>query len=268
MLVCRRVPSISRLQNVVSSQLSASTSTSSTVDPKQVDRFNDLAGDWSDERGPFKALHSLNRLRVPWIVNNSNKRGRALDIGCGGGLLTVPLARAGLNVTGIDSNETAINAARESLQAKSLQATNVHKRIEYACGDVEEFANQNQNGFDCVIASEVVEHVADVPKFVSAIAKAAKPNGRIFLTTINRTWASRVMSIWIAEDVMGIVPKGVHEWEKFVTPDELKQSLESSGCRVLSTCGLIYDPLCNRWNWTAFDGNNYALLAEKLPNTK
>ena len=67
---------------------------------------------------------------------------------------------------------------------------------------------------------------------------------------------------------MGIVPKGVHEWEKFVTPDELKQSLESSGCRVLSTCGLIYDPLCNRWSWTAFDGNNYALLAEKLPNAK
>ena len=70
------------------------------------------------------------------------------------------------------------------------------------------------------------------------------------------------------QDVMGIVPKGVHEWEKFVTPDELRQSLESSGCRVLSTCGLIYDPLCNRWSWTAFDGNNYALLAEKLPNTK
>ncbi|EYB95064.1 hypothetical protein Y032_0164g3543 [Ancylostoma ceylanicum] len=192
----------------------------SSVDKEEVRVFSELSSQWFDEGGSFKALHSLNTLRVPWIFQNIRKDGAEIvDVGCGGGLLSVPLARAGLRVTGLDATEEAVIAARDVLESRPLQLTGLSKRITYHC-------------FDAVVASEIVEHVADVDAFVEGCVRLAKPGAPLFFTTINKTLASQVLAIWIAEDVLKFVPQGVHQWKKFVEPRHLAQVLERYGCSV------------------------------------
>uniref|UniRef100_A0A1I7XR37 Methyltransf_11 domain-containing protein n=1 Tax=Heterorhabditis bacteriophora TaxID=37862 RepID=A0A1I7XR37_HETBA len=211
-----------------------STNTSSSLDNKEVEKFRELSSQWADEFGPFKALHSLNQLRVPWILQNigENKEIHILDMGSGGGLLSVPLARAGLRVTGLDATEKAVAAAREVLMSPPLKVSGVSERISYHVGTVEEFAEENENAFDAVVASEILEHVADLNSFVSACARLAKPNAHLFFTTINKTVLSWITAVWLAENVLGIVPPGVHDWEKFVKPDHLARILKDNDCSI------------------------------------
>ncbi|CAI4222081.1 unnamed protein product [Auanema sp. JU1783] len=238
---------------------------SSSVDKEEIKRFSDLAEHWRDEEGPFKALHSLNKLRIPWILkNHSNRDGTLLDVGCGGGILSVPLARCGYNVTGIDAAEDGVVAAKRYMSYPSIQNSGLASRLKYNCTTIEEFARSNEKGFDVVVASEILEHVADIDSFVESCARATKTGGSLFFTTINRTLMSKVAAIWLAEDILRVVPQGVHEWEKFVKPSELTDCLDRYGCRVKSVGGFTYNLLKNEWDWTANSLVNYALVAEKI----
>uniref|UniRef100_A0A7I4YK03 Ubiquinone biosynthesis O-methyltransferase, mitochondrial n=1 Tax=Haemonchus contortus TaxID=6289 RepID=A0A7I4YK03_HAECO len=240
------------------------TPNASSLDSEEVRTFSQLSPEWHDENGPFKALHSLNKLRVPWILGNiKEKHASVVDVGCGGGLLSVPLARAGLNVTGLDATEDAVIAARSALDSKLLKISGVSDRIVYHFGTVEDFSRDHEREFDAVVASEIVEHVADLDSFIEGCARLAKPGAPLLFTTINKTLASRILAIWLAEDVLKIVPQGVHHWEKFVEPGTLSSILERNGCSLRSVFGFTYNPVTNSWHWIPFASVNYALHAVK-----
>ncbi|CAI2352355.1 unnamed protein product [Caenorhabditis sp. 36 PRJEB53466] len=251
-------------------QHSTNAASASSIDSKELEKFGDLSTDWADELGSFHALYSLNRIRVPWIVDNvaRKKQGdspRLVDVGSGGGLLSFPLARSGFNVTGIDATKQAVEAARHTLEAKPFKISGIADQLRFEHTSVEEFCQktENKSGYDAVVASEIVEHVADLGGFVASLAELARPSAPIFITTINRTWMSKLAAIWLAENVLKIVPPGVHEWEKFITPDELTAHLETSGCRVTAVHGLMFHPIGNHWTWIESTQCNYAILAVK-----
>ncbi|CAI5446873.1 unnamed protein product [Caenorhabditis angaria] len=239
-----------------------------SVDLKEIANFGKLSTEWADELGPFQALHSLNRLRVPWIVQNlkGQKSPKLVDVGSGGGLLSIPLARSGIQVTGIDATKEAVEAATKSLKSKPLKLTGVSQNCRFLHTTVEEFSAkpENREKFDAVVASEIVEHVADLAGFVKSLADLARPGAPIFLTTINRTLASKVAAIWLAEDLLRLVPPGVHDWNKFPTPAELETHLKSANCQVSAISGLFFHPIGNHWTWIDSNLCNYAILAHKL----
>ncbi|EGT45100.1 CBN-COQ-3 protein [Caenorhabditis brenneri] len=245
-----------------------STASVSSIDAKEVEKFGDLSAEWSDELGSFHALHSLNRIRVPWIKDNVSQKispPRLVDVGSGGGLLSIPLARSGFDVTGIDATKQAVEAARRSLQSKPLQIAGISDRLRFEHTSVEDFCQKahNKSAYDAVVASEIVEHVADLPGFIGSLAELARPGAPLFITTINRTWVSKLAAIWLAENILKIVPAGVHDWEKFITPAELTSHLERAGCRVTAVHGLMFHPVGNHWTWIESTQCNYAVLAVK-----
>ncbi|VDM42526.1 unnamed protein product [Toxocara canis] len=212
-------------------------SLSTSVDPDEVQRFGQLSTQWACESGSFKALHSLNQLRVPWIVDTVAK---------------------------LESEPDAIRAARIALSSafygsQPQPSGDVHLE----CTTVEHFSKNNAAAFDAVIASEIVEHVANIDTFVEACVHLARPGAPLFFTTINRTIASRVFAIFLAEEVFGIVPRGVHEWSKFVVRDVLRNKLEINGCDVRLVHGITYNPLTNKWSWSNCTAVNYAMMAVK-----
>uniref|UniRef100_A0A914X5K3 Ubiquinone biosynthesis O-methyltransferase, mitochondrial n=1 Tax=Plectus sambesii TaxID=2011161 RepID=A0A914X5K3_9BILA len=251
----------------------------SSIDNDDVTRFARLSGEWWDERGALKPLHSLNQARVPWIRDTLGSRTskssttddgrsslaglRLMDVGCGAGVLSEPLARLGAHVIGLDAADDAIDVARARTR---LDPDLKRANIEYRCGSVESFVADNPKmvgSFDAIVASEVIEHVLSLESFLDACVQLVKPGGQLFFTTLNRTLLSRVMAIWVAEDVLGIVPQGVHDWNKFVPPNDLAALLEARGCNVRLLNGLCYNPLMNKWSWVADTSINYALMARK-----
>jgi polyprenyldihydroxybenzoate methyltransferase/3-demethylubiquinol 3-O-methyltransferase len=243
----------------------------SSVDENDVTRFGRLSAEWWDERGAFKPLHALNQARVPWIkdtlsattANHSLTGLSLLDVGCGAGVLSEPLARLGANVTGLDAGEDALDVAmvRARLDPDLLAA-----KIKYECTSVEQFLATDATragAFDAIVASEVLEHVASLETFLDACVQLAKPGAPLFFTTLNRTMLSRVLAIWMAENVLGVVPRGVHDWNKFIPPDDLAAMLEARNCSVRLVNGLCYNPLMNKWSWVADTSVNYALMARK-----
>lgn len=237
---------------------------------QQLHRFGELSAEWWNEDGPFKALHSMNPLRVPWIRDNALiEPGRqVLDVGCGAGLLSLPLARLGAKVTGLDASQEAIDAAIQHANTVEPNLMAEEERLVYRQGTIEDFAQlRNENRFDAVVASEIVEHVGDVPSFVAACVRSVKPGGRLFFTTINRTWLSRLVAISVAEDLFSVVPKGVHEWEMFVPPQDLTALLELNNCTVRQLMGMLYLPVLNRWRWIRSTQVSYALMAVKNKNS-
>ncbi|CAB16512.1 Ubiquinone biosynthesis O-methyltransferase, mitochondrial [Caenorhabditis elegans] len=267
MIPSRSARIIAKLQRLHSTTSAASVS---SIDVKEVEKFGDLSAEWADELGPFHALHSLNRIRVPWIVDNVRKSDqkappRLVDVGSGGGLLSIPLARSGFDVTGIDATKQAVEAANQSLTAKPLQIAGISKRLRFEHTSVEDFCQKphNKSAYDAVVASEIVEHVADLPGFIGCLAELARPGAPLFITTINRTWLSKLAAIWLAENVLKIVPPGVHDWEKFITPAELTSHLEKAGCRVTAVHGLMFHPVGNHWTWIESTQCNYGILAVK-----
>uniref|UniRef100_A0A1I7YZE7 Ubiquinone biosynthesis O-methyltransferase, mitochondrial n=1 Tax=Steinernema glaseri TaxID=37863 RepID=A0A1I7YZE7_9BILA len=231
-----------------------------------MDTFRDLSKQWADESQAFKALYSLNKVRVPWIKDSISKDketligSRIADIGCGGGLLSIPLARLGADVSGIDANPEAIESARLSLK----RSPQLRGSLEYVCTNVTDFAAKNESSFDAVVASEIIEHVADVGSFIDACVRLARPGASIFFTTINKTLMSKLLAVWMAEDVLQIVPEGVHDWNKFMEPELLCQELESRGCEMRFSHGLIYNPMLNEWAWSPSKLMNYAVTAVKI----
>ncbi|XP_076357089.1 ubiquinone biosynthesis O-methyltransferase, mitochondrial-like isoform X2 [Tachypleus tridentatus] len=214
----------------------------STINPEELHKFRSLSQKWWDSRGDFAVLRRMNSLRISLIRDGLKRTSIAsseatlgprpldglkiLDIGCGGGLLCEPLARLGANVTGIDPVVENIEVAKQHC----AQDPQISGQITYLVSSVEEQVRNQPSYYDAVVASEVVEHVDNVEFFISSAVDLVK-GGSLFLTTVNRTWLSYVLAICIAEWGLRIVPKGTHEWSKFVPPADLQEQLELKNCR-------------------------------------
>jgi 2-polyprenyl-6-hydroxyphenyl methylase / 3-demethylubiquinone-9 3-methyltransferase len=239
-----------------------------TVDPDEVARFAALADEWWDARGKMAPLHKFNPVRLAFIrdqacaqFSRDAKRldclsGLAfLDIGCGGGIVAEPLARLGGKVVGIDPAEANIAAAKLHAEKSGLV-------IDYRATTVEMLA-ETKAAFDVVIASEVVEHVADVDFFVARAAALVKPDGLMIVTTINRTLKSFALAIVGAEYILRWLPVGTHRWERLVAPEELEAALTANGLAVVEERGIIYDLLHDEWRLSDDMDVNYMFAAEK-----
>ncbi|KAM5324708.1 ubiquinone biosynthesis O-methyltransferase, mitochondrial isoform 2-T2 [Glossophaga mutica] len=221
----------------------------------------------------FACLNTLKSYRYPWTRPYSTSRTtidssepgkplsgmKILDVGCGGGLLTEPLGRLGASVLGIDPVDENIKTAQHH---KSFDPV-LDKRVEYRACSLEEIVEETAETFDAVIASEVVEHVIDLETFVQCCCQVLKPGGSLFITTINKTQLSYALGIVFSEQIAGIVPKGTHTWEKFVSPENLESILESNGLSVQTVVGMIYNPFSGYWHWSENTSLNYAAHAVK-----
>ena len=243
-------------------------SSSSTVDPAEVERFSALATEWWNPRGKMAPLHKFNPVRIGYVRDqaavrfardakrlDSLKGLRILDIGCGGGILSEPLARLGAEMVGVDPSDTNIAAAKEHAAQSGLA-------IDYRCTTAEELAAAGEE-FDIVLAMEVVEHVADVTLFVQSCAAMVKPGGLMIAATLNRTLKSFALAIVGAEYILRWLPVGSHRWDKFVTPNELEIAMEQGGLQVTGSQGVIYNILADRWQLSSDTDVNYMLVAEK-----
>jgi 2-polyprenyl-6-hydroxyphenyl methylase / 3-demethylubiquinone-9 3-methyltransferase len=242
--------------------------TASTVDHAEVARFAALADEWWDPRGKMAVLHKFNPVRLAYIRDaacrhfsrNAREIGclkdlRILDIGCGGGILSEPLARLGATMVGADP-------AQENVAAARVHAAQGGLAIDYRATTAEALADAAER-FDIVLAMEVVEHVADVKLFVRRCAEMVKPGGLMIAATINRTMKSFALAIVGAEYVLRWLPRGTHQWDKFVTPDELEIAMERADLRTTDERGVIYNLIADRWELSADTDVNYMVLAEK-----
>jgi 2-polyprenyl-6-hydroxyphenyl methylase/3-demethylubiquinone-9 3-methyltransferase len=240
----------------------------STVDETEVARFSALAAEWWDARGKMAVLHRFNPVRLRFIKEAACRHFgrddkqldaltglRLLDIGCGGGILSEPLARLGAKVVGADPSRTNIEAAR-------LHATEAGVTVDYRATTAEALADEGER-FDIVLAMEVVEHVADLNLFIRRCAEMVKPGGLMIVATLNRTLKSFALAIVGAEYVLRWLPRGTHQWDKFVTPNELEATLERHGLRVIDETGVIYDLLADRWQLSTDMDVNYMVVAER-----
>ncbi len=228
----------------------------STVDPAEIAKFEAMAAEWWDPNGKFKPLHMLNPCRLDYITSQIAgefdrdltqpepfKGLRLLDIGCGGGLLCEPMARLGADVTGAD-------AAAGNLPVARLHAEQTGLTIDYRHTTAEDMAAAGEQ-FDVVLNMEVVEHVADPLSYLTATKDLLKPGGLEICSTINRNPKSYAMAIFGAEVIMRWLPRGTHEWHKFITPDELVELLQKAGLTPVDRKGFVFNPIS--WNWSISD---------------
>ena len=240
----------------------------STVDEDEVAHFARLSRQWWDAHGPMAALHKLNPVRLAYIRDiaashfdrdparlDSLKGLRILDIGCGGGVLSEPLARLGAAVVGADPAESNIEAAQHHAAQAGLE-------IDYRCTTAEALKARGEV-FDIVLAMEVIEHVADFNLFIELTAAMVKPGGLLFVATLNRTMKSFALAIVGAEYILRWLPRGTHQWDKFITPEELEIAIEQSGLRVAGERGVIYNLFADRWQLSTDMDVNYMVVAEK-----
>lgn len=212
------------------------THTSANVDPKELAKFAALADLWWKPSRKFKALHHINPVRLAYVNDRAGLSGRkVLDIGCGGGLLSEAMARLDARVTGIDMVAAALSVARMHAAANVLE-------IEYRQGSAEQWARKSPAAFDVVTCMELVEHVPDPAGLVRSCAELLRPGGDLFFATVNRTPLSYLLVILAAEHLLGIVPKGTHDYEKFVRPAELKRWGEAAGLAIMDLSGVRYIP--------------------------
>src|SRR5947208_4802122 len=240
----------------------------STIDAAEVARFAALADTWWDPAGKMGMLHKFNPVRLGFIKEAACRRFgrdpkrldsftglRVLDIGCGGGLLSEPIARLGAAVVGADPAGANIEAARVHAGREGLS-------IDYRATTAEALADAGER-FEVVLAMEVVEHVADLTLFVKRCAEMVKPGGLMITATINRTLKSFALAIVGAEYILRWLPRGTHQWDKFVTPDELEIAMERAGLATTDERGVIYNLLADRWELSTDTDVNYMVLGEK-----
>ena len=242
---------------------------SATVDPAEVGKFAALAERWWDPTGEMKPLHALNPTRIAYLRDRIAARFgrdpkasmtplsglRVLDAGCGAGLLTEPLARLGAEVTGLDPAVATIRAAKAHAAQRDLA-------IDYRTTPVEALAAAGTESFDAVLAMEVVEHVADLNGFLDACARLVRPGGLCIVATINRTPKSFLLAKVGAEYVLGWLPRGTHDWRRFVRPSAVANALRPGGLQVREVVGVAYDPRAGGWRLSRDTDVNYMLRAE------
>lgn len=244
-------------------------SPAATIDSAEIARFESMAADWWDPDGKFRPLHRMNPLRIGYIRDRICARlGRdplapkplsglsILDIGCGGGLLSEPMARLGATVTGVDAGAEAIGVARAHAAESGLD-------IDYRCSSAEDLAASGAR-FDAVLALEIVEHVADVDAFCGALATLLRPGGMLAMSTLNRTRRSWAVAILGAEHLLRIIPRGTHDWRKFLKPHELAAALRRAGLEVGDIAGMVPDPRRGGWRLAPHHlAVNYILAAAR-----
>ena len=243
-------------------------SPAATIDEAEVARFSRISGQWWDPHGPMAALHKFNPVRLAYIRDRAAAHFgrdpkrldslaglRLLDIGCGGGILSEPLARLGATLVGADPSDSNIAVAQQHAAQSGLS-------IDYRSTSAEALAAAGER-FDAVLAMEVIEHVADVGLFIEVAAELVKPGGLLFVATLNRTLKSFALAIVGAEYILRWLPRGTHQWDKFVTPNELEIAIEQSGMQAASETGVIYNLLADRWQLSSDMDVNYMVVAEK-----
>jgi 2-polyprenyl-6-hydroxyphenyl methylase/3-demethylubiquinone-9 3-methyltransferase len=239
-----------------------------TIDPAEVERFAALAEEWWDPRGKFAPLHRFNPVRLAYIRDalcqrfKRDPKGelplkglRVLDVGCGGGLVAEPLARLGAKVTGIDAGAKNALAARAHAEGQGLA-------IDYRCAAASDLVAAGER-FDAVLSLEVLEHVADRRAFVKDCAALAKPGGVLILATLNRTLKSFLLGVVAAEYVLGWLPRGTHDWSRFVRPSELAADLRAAGMAIAELKGVSYNPITDRFALGDDVDVNYLAVAER-----
>ena len=239
-----------------------------TVDPAEIARFEAMAGEWWDPQGKFRPLHKINPVRLAWIRDRlAGQFGRdtaglrpfeglrVLDIGCGGGLVAEPMARLGAQVVAIDASALNIEIARTHARQSALE-------IDYRCTTAEALMAAGE-AFDVVLSLEVVEHVADVDRFLAACAALVTPGGTLIVTTINRTPQAFALAIVGAEYILRWLPRGTHQWSKFVRPAEIAAALRKTGMTLRDLVGMSFNPLGDTWRISSDLGVNYIAVATR-----
>lgn len=226
---------------------------STNADPAELQKFSDLAHHWWDPTSEFKPLHEINPLRLDWIDSRAPLADRkVLDIGCGGGILSESMAALGAEVTGIDLSEKALSVARLHLLESG------HK-VDYKLVSAEDFADAQPESFDIVTCMEMLEHVPDPASTVAACARLVKPGGHVFLSTLNRNPKSYLFAIIGAEYILNLLPKGTHEYAKFIKPSELTRMCRNAGLQTAQLMGLSYNPLTQKYSLGRDTDVNYLM---------
>ena len=230
----------------------------SNVDLNEIAKFNDIASRWWDPSGEFKPLHLLNPVRLSYISDElQGLFGKTvIDIGCGGGILAESMARTGAKVTGLDMAEDSLNVAR-------LHALEAGVDVNYQQATAEQYAAQHSSAFDVVTCMEMLEHVPEPMSVIQACADLAKPGATLFFSTLNKTWKAYLLAIVGAEHVMKLVPKGTHEFSKFIRPSVLMQYIEQAGLEVTDATGLHFNPVNNSFKTGPGVDVNYIVVARK-----
>ena len=238
-----------------------------TTDKKEIKLFDSLADEWWDEEGSMSFLHSMSEIRTQFILeqltNNFQIKNKhkilndidILDLGCGGGIASEPLCRLGGNVTGIDESENLINIAK-------LHSKRMGLKINYKCMDIENLIKLKKK-YDVIVALELLEHVNNVEHFCELIIKLLKNDGIIILSTINRTILSKFFVIEIAENIIKKIPKGTHDYKKFITPEQLGAIFEKYTYEINNIKGMIWSPISYTWRLTRNTSINYILSLSK-----
>jgi 2-polyprenyl-6-hydroxyphenyl methylase/3-demethylubiquinone-9 3-methyltransferase len=243
-----------------------SAQTARSIDPSEIEKFSRMAAEWWDPTGKFAPLHKFNPVRLKFIretvAAHFGRDGNSLrpfeglsllDIGCGGGLLSEPMARLGFAVTGVDPSEKNIGTAR-------AHAAQSGADVSYRVSDAEALVAEGRP-FDLVLNMEVVEHVADLRSYLESTASLVKPGGLMFVATLNRTLKALALAKVAAEYILRWLPPGTHDWDKFVAPSDLRAMLEDTGLKVLKTQGVSFDPLGWDWRLSSDTDVNYMVVA-------
>jgi len=228
------------------------------VDPNEIRKFEELASRWWDKNSEFKPLHDINPLRANWIDNIAPvAEKKVLDVGCGGGILSEALAQRGADVTGIDMGDAPLGVAKLHQLESGLS-------INYQKSTAEDFAKEHENSFDIVTCLEMLEHVPDPSSVINACAKMVKPGGTVFFSTINRNPKAFLLAIVGAEYVLRMLPRGTHEYAKFIRPSELANWVREADLQVNQMTGLLYNPLTKSYKLSASDVDvNYMISTQK-----
>tara|TARA_Y100000768_G_scaffold219317_1_gene165332 strand:+ start:444 stop:1148 length:705 start_codon:yes stop_codon:yes gene_type:complete len=219
---------------------------------EEFELFDKYSNKWWDEEGEFKVLHKIRPIRMRYIIDqigtNNLTNKDILDIGCGGGLVTEPLTKLGGNVTGIDFVKSNIEIAKKHSKIQNLE-------INYICGDVEK--TKFKKKFDIIVLFEVLEHLDNWKKFISNIKKNIKPNGKVIISTINRNLISKHLTITLGENIFGLIPRGTHDHNKYIKPEEIKEFALKEKIEFTNLKGLIFNPLENNWILSKITTVNY-----------
>ena len=223
------------------------------ADPAELEKFSQLASRWWDPHGEFRPLHEINPLRLDWIDARASLSGkRVLDVGCGGGILAEAMAGRGARVTGIDLAEKPLRVAELHLLQSKAQVT-------YEQVSTDEYAARHAAEFDVVTCMELLEHVPDPASMVAECTRLVRPGGQVFFSTINRNPKSYLFAVIGAEYVLRLLPKGTHDYQRFIKPSELSRFAREAGLRVAELIGMTYNPITQRYKLEADCDVNYLL---------